>query len=108
MTTDDPGSTNYLLGRIEGKLDRLDEKVDHQGEVMAGYGERIGAVERDVRDIKAQRLADQAARAAEQQQSQQQATEGRRWSVGTWIAVASVLVAIAAVVVSAIALSIGK
>jgi hypothetical protein len=71
MTTDDPGSTNYLLGRIDGKIDRLDEKLDHQGQTLAGHAERLGAVERDVRDIKAQRLADQAARAAEQQQSQQ-------------------------------------
>lgn len=37
-----------------------------------------------------------------------QTTEGRRWSVGTWIAVLSALAAIAAVVVAVVALSAGK
>lgn len=58
--SDEPGSTNYFLGRIEAKVDRVDEKLDHQGETVAAVVERVGAVERDVRDIKAQRVAEQA------------------------------------------------
>jgi hypothetical protein len=66
---DEPGSTNYFLGRIEAKVDKVDEKLDHQGETVAAVVERVGAVERDVRDIKAQRLI-------EQQQAQQQREGG--------------------------------
>ncbi|RSD22015.1 hypothetical protein [Amycolatopsis eburnea] len=60
--SDEPGSTNYLLGRIDGKIDRLDEKLDSQGQTLAGHAERLVAVERDVRDLKTARASDQQQR----------------------------------------------
>lgn len=54
----DPRSSNYWFGRLEGKLDKMDEKLDHQGETLAGHGERIVAVERDIRDLKQARAND--------------------------------------------------
>ncbi|MEV4053047.1 hypothetical protein AB0J55_17830 [Amycolatopsis sp. NPDC049688] len=61
-STENTGSTNYLLGRIETKVDRIDEKLDHQGETLAGHAERLVAVERDIRELKLARANDQQQR----------------------------------------------
>ncbi|GAB3376172.1 hypothetical protein [Amycolatopsis echigonensis] len=78
MTTADD-DFRYLFGRLETKIDAMDEKLDHTAEKLGRHEERILAVERDVRDLKVARTADQ-----------QQTTNGVS---GMRIAVVSALIA---------------
>ncbi|PKV95932.1 hypothetical protein ATK30_6865 [Amycolatopsis echigonensis] len=61
MATDDVNDSRWWFGRLESKLDGMDEKLDHTAETLGRHEERILAVERDVRDWKTERAADRAA-----------------------------------------------
>lgn len=65
------GEILRAIGRVEKSMDglgeqvrRMGDKLDGHGETLAGHGERIGATERDIREIKAEKAADRAAAAA--------------------------------------------
>lgn len=63
VATDDVNDSRWWFGRLESKLDGLDEKLDHTAETMGRHEERLVATERDIREIKSDRAADRGAAA---------------------------------------------
>lgn len=51
--------TAHAFGRVEGKLDRLADRLDGIGQKVAEHGVRLDHVEDDVEELKNHRTADQ-------------------------------------------------
>ncbi|MEV8615700.1 hypothetical protein AB0383_48745 [Amycolatopsis sp. NPDC051373] len=49
----------YLFGRLETKIDKMDETLRQVAEKVGRHDERISGLERDMREIQASRLTDQ-------------------------------------------------
>ncbi|HWD06932.1 MAG TPA: hypothetical protein VG674_31275 [Amycolatopsis sp.] len=65
------GEILRAIGRVEKSVDGLgeqvrhmDDKLDGQGQTLAAQGERLVTAERDIRELKAEKVADRAAAAS--------------------------------------------
>lgn len=58
MTAEREDDVRYFLGRIESKIDKLDEKLDHLAETVGRHDERLRNVEEEVKDLKTLRVSD--------------------------------------------------
>lgn len=52
------GEVARMLGRVEAKVDKIDEKQDNHAILLAEYGVRLAAVEKAHNDQRAKRAAD--------------------------------------------------
>lgn len=59
MADENIANASYWFGRIEGKIDKLDEKLDHVAETVGRHDERIRSVEKRVEDLESVRTDDQ-------------------------------------------------
>lgn len=58
MPTPDDSQLAHGFGRVEAKLDRIDDKIDRHAELLAAHGVRLDRVETDVTDIRRDLSAD--------------------------------------------------